>query len=147
MKKGKNKAAAAAAGSGSTSNLSGGGTSGPRPGIDAPALFIGLDGPISDSKSKCVACSPPAPVRRLWSHLAGGRSVRRTPCRLRVNDAVCAELAKIAGPIVVVTVAGLYRTGKSFILNQLAGSQGGFDIGASVGTRRLPAASLPSVDF
>jgi len=33
----------------------------------------------------------------------------------------------------VISVAGLYRTGKSFVLNQLAGSQNGFDIGATVG--------------
>jgi len=57
MKKGKNKAAATAAVSGSLSNLSGDGAPGRRPGFDAPALFIGLDGPISDSKSKYVACS------------------------------------------------------------------------------------------
>ena len=37
------------------------------------------------------------------------------------------------GPVAVITVAGLYRTGKSFILNQLAGGQDGFDVGGSVG--------------
>ena len=50
-----------------------------------------------------------------------------------MNDAACAELAKVTGPVAVITVAGLYRTGKSFILNQLAGGQSGFDIGGSVG--------------
>jgi hypothetical protein len=52
-----------------------------------------------------------------------------------VNEAACAALAKVTGPVAVIAVAGLYRTGKSFILNQLAGAQAGFDIGGSVGTR------------
>jgi hypothetical protein len=32
----------------------------------------------------------------------------------------------------VVAIAGLYRTGKSFILNQLAGQHDGFDLGATI---------------
>jgi hypothetical protein len=32
----------------------------------------------------------------------------------------------------VISIAGLYRTGKSFILNKLAGSNRGFSIGATI---------------
>ena len=49
----------------------------------------------------------------------------------------------MTGPIAVITVAGLYRTGKSFILNQLAGGQAGFDIGGSVGACRSRAGRQP----
>ncbi|KAI9141202.1 guanylate-binding protein [Paraphysoderma sedebokerense] len=41
-------------------------------------------------------------------------------------------LSKIEGNIAVVTIAGLYRTGKSYILNRLAGSSRGFAIGSFV---------------
>jgi hypothetical protein len=41
-------------------------------------------------------------------------------------------LRGIRGRLGVVGVAGLYRTGKSFLLNRLLGSQKGFDIGPTV---------------
>lgn len=49
-----------------------------------------------------------------------------------MNPKAVDQLSKIEGPVGVITIAGLYRTGKSFILNQLAGKQHGFDIGATV---------------
>ena len=48
---------------------------------------------------------------------------------------VCEEgarlLAGIDGPVVVIAVAGIYRTGKSFLLNQLVG-HAGFTVGDSI---------------
>eukprot|EP00742_Colponemidia_sp_Colp-10_P006063 GILJ01006488.1.p1 GENE.GILJ01006488.1~~GILJ01006488.1.p1 ORF type:complete len:770 (-),score=153.93 GILJ01006488.1:183-2492(-) len=41
-------------------------------------------------------------------------------------------LASIEGRIACVGVAGLYRTGKSFLLNRLLGLQDGFDVGPTV---------------
>lgn len=41
-------------------------------------------------------------------------------------------LESIEEPLAVVSIAGIYRTGKSFILNQLAGRVDGFDIGPTV---------------
>jgi hypothetical protein len=48
-------------------------------------------------------------------------------------------LAQVPGPLIVISLAGLYRTGKSFILNKLAGGattekQGkAFAVGSSIG--------------
>nr|XP_055059156.1 guanylate-binding protein 1-like isoform X1 [Misgurnus anguillicaudatus] len=41
-------------------------------------------------------------------------------------------LDRINGPVVVVSVVGLYRTGKSYLMNRLAGQQTGFALGNTV---------------
>ena len=51
--------------------------------------------------------------------------------RLVVTDAARSHLASLSGTVGVCTVAGVYRTGKSYILNQLSGSEG-FGVGSSV---------------
>ncbi|KAI8917250.1 guanylate-binding protein [Powellomyces hirtus] len=40
-------------------------------------------------------------------------------------------LKSISLPVVVITVMGIYRFGKSFLMNQLAGVQDGFDLGST----------------
>ncbi|XP_061452437.1 guanylate-binding protein 1-like [Rhineura floridana] len=49
---------------------------------------------------------------------------------------VCEEalqvLSKIRQPVVVVAVVGLYRTGKSYLMNKLAGKNSGFPLGSTV---------------
>lgn len=53
--------------------------------------------------------------------------------KLVVTDAARTALSRIDGSIAVCAVAGVYRTGKSYILNQLAGTTAnGFGIGSSV---------------
>ncbi|ORZ35050.1 guanylate-binding protein [Catenaria anguillulae PL171] len=49
-----------------------------------------------------------------------------------VNPKAVDFLSAIQGPIGVVTIAGLYRTGKSYVLNRLAGSNRGFAVGSLV---------------
>jgi len=51
-------------------------------------------------------------------------------CHLQENAA--SILNQIQGRLAVVGIAGLYRTGKSFLLNRLLGLQEGFEIGPSV---------------
>uniref|UniRef100_A0A7S4SEG1 GB1/RHD3-type G domain-containing protein n=1 Tax=Alexandrium monilatum TaxID=311494 RepID=A0A7S4SEG1_9DINO len=51
-------------------------------------------------------------------------------CHLEANAA--SLLCQIEGRLAVVGIAGLYRTGKSFLLNRLLGLQDGFEIGPSV---------------
>ncbi len=51
---------------------------------------------------------------------------------LVITDAARQALSQLDGSIGVCAVAGLYRTGKSYILNQLAGQNAGFGIGSSV---------------
>ncbi|XP_073705467.1 guanylate-binding protein 3-like [Garra rufa] len=41
-------------------------------------------------------------------------------------------LSRISEPVVVVSVVGLYRTGKSYLMNRLAGQQSGFALGNAV---------------
>ncbi|XP_030641360.1 guanylate-binding protein 1-like [Chanos chanos] len=54
------------------------------------------------------------------------------------NGQMCMEreaveiLEKITQPVVVVAVVGLYRTGKSYLMNRLAGKQKGFTLGATI---------------
>lgn len=44
---------------------------------------------------------------------------------LRVSDGAIEYLYRINQPVVVVSVVGLYRTGKSYLMNRLAGKQTG----------------------
>jgi hypothetical protein len=49
-----------------------------------------------------------------------------------LNPEAVSILRNIQGPVSVVAVAGLYRTGKSYLLNRIIGTQTGFEIGPSV---------------
>jgi hypothetical protein len=49
-----------------------------------------------------------------------------------VEEYAAKILSQIKGKIAVITVAGLYRTGKSYLMNRLIGMQEGFEIGPSV---------------
>ncbi|KAJ3367737.1 hypothetical protein GGF31_007084 [Allomyces arbusculus] len=49
-----------------------------------------------------------------------------------INQKAVDLLNKIEGPVGVVTIAGLYRTGKSYVLNRLAGSNRGFAVGSLI---------------
>ncbi|XP_077306229.1 guanylate-binding protein 1-like [Lithobates pipiens] len=52
--------------------------------------------------------------------------------KLVVNPEAITILSKIHQPVVVVSIVGLYRTGKSYLMNKLAGAQKGFSLGATV---------------
>ncbi|KAK9979973.1 hypothetical protein ABG768_013375 [Culter alburnus] len=55
-----------------------------------------------------------------------------------VNGSLCVckdaieFLSRIKEPVVVVSVVGLYRTGKSYLMNRLAGQQSGFALGNTI---------------
>ncbi|XP_053547074.1 guanylate-binding protein 1 [Bombina bombina] len=51
---------------------------------------------------------------------------------LQVNPAALDILSQINQPVVVVAIAGFYRTGKSYLLNRLAGRTSGFALGSTV---------------
>ncbi|KAI4893123.1 hypothetical protein NFI96_020636 [Prochilodus magdalenae] len=51
---------------------------------------------------------------------------------LHVSDDVIEYLYKINQPVVVVSVVGLYRTGKSYLMNRLAGKPTGFALGSTI---------------
>jgi hypothetical protein len=48
-----------------------------------------------------------------------------TKILLKSEEKVFDQIAKIDWPIVVVAIAGLYRTGKSYLMNRLANSSKG----------------------
>uniref|UniRef100_A0A4X2LWB9 GB1/RHD3-type G domain-containing protein n=1 Tax=Vombatus ursinus TaxID=29139 RepID=A0A4X2LWB9_VOMUR len=51
---------------------------------------------------------------------------------LIVNQKSLEILSSITEPVVVVAVVGLYRTGKSYLVNKLAGKKSGFSFGSTV---------------
>eukprot|EP00002_Diphylleia_rotans_P021089 TRINITY_DN4101_c0_g1_i2.p1 TRINITY_DN4101_c0_g1~~TRINITY_DN4101_c0_g1_i2.p1 ORF type:complete len:711 (+),score=163.25 TRINITY_DN4101_c0_g1_i2:90-2222(+) len=51
---------------------------------------------------------------------------------LQVTEEAKQFLQSIQRPIGIVTVAGLYRTGKSYVLNKLVGRQDGFRVGSTI---------------
>ncbi|XP_031436604.1 guanylate-binding protein 1-like [Clupea harengus] len=55
-----------------------------------------------------------------------------TDGRLRVQQGALKILEQIQQPVVVVAVVGLYRTGKSYLMNRLAGAQTGFALGSTI---------------
>ncbi|KAK2892416.1 hypothetical protein Q8A67_012404 [Cirrhinus molitorella] len=52
--------------------------------------------------------------------------------KLRVQQSALEVLEQIQQPVVVVAVVGLYRTGKSYLMNRLAGKQTGFALGSTI---------------
>ncbi|XP_075414223.1 guanylate-binding protein 1-like [Tenrec ecaudatus] len=51
---------------------------------------------------------------------------------LMVNQEALKILSAIKQPLVVVAIVGLYRTGKSYLMNKLAGKKKGFSLGSTV---------------
>uniref|UniRef100_A0A4W2F6H9 Guanylate-binding protein 4-like n=1 Tax=Bos indicus x Bos taurus TaxID=30522 RepID=A0A4W2F6H9_BOBOX len=58
--------------------------------------------------------------------------VRNQNNQLTVNPRALKILEQISQPVVVVAIAGLYRTGKSYLMNRLAGQNHGFRLGSTV---------------
>lgn len=52
--------------------------------------------------------------------------------QLNLNPEALQILNKISQPVVVVGIVGLYRTGKSYLMNCLAGQNHGFPLGSTV---------------
>ncbi|KAM5153062.1 guanylate-binding protein 1-like [Mantella aurantiaca] len=52
--------------------------------------------------------------------------------KLVVNPEAIEILSGIHQPAVVVSIVGMYRTGKSYLMNKLAGEQKGFNLGATI---------------
>ncbi|KAJ8392488.1 hypothetical protein AAFF_G00076130 [Aldrovandia affinis] len=52
--------------------------------------------------------------------------------KLRVDPQALEILRQIEQPVVVVAIVGLYRTGKSYLMNKLAGKRMGFALGATI---------------
>ncbi|XP_046501074.1 guanylate-binding protein 2 isoform X1 [Equus quagga] len=58
--------------------------------------------------------------------------IENTNGGLVVNQEALKILSAITQPVVVVAIVGLYRTGKSFLMNKLAGKRKGFSLGSTV---------------
>nr|XP_023405160.1 guanylate-binding protein 5 isoform X2 [Loxodonta africana] len=52
--------------------------------------------------------------------------------QLMINQEALKILSAITQPVVVVAIVGLYRTGKSYLMNKLAGKKHGFSVGSTV---------------
>ncbi|KAF6108866.1 guanylate binding protein 4 [Phyllostomus discolor] len=71
--------------------------------------------------------------------MASGPNMRAPIClvenineQLSVNQEALQILEQISQPVVVVAIVGLYRTGKSYLMNCLAGQNHGFPLGSTV---------------
>ncbi|XP_048207673.1 guanylate-binding protein 1-like [Perognathus longimembris pacificus] len=58
--------------------------------------------------------------------------IKNAEGKLMTNEEALRILSTISQPVVVVAIVGLYRTGKSYLMNKLAGKKKGFSLGASV---------------
>lgn len=58
--------------------------------------------------------------------------IENTNRKLEVNPEALEILSAITQPLVVVAIVGLYRTGKSYLMNKLAGKKKGFSLGSTV---------------
>ena len=52
--------------------------------------------------------------------------------KFKINKEALQTFQNIKTPIAIISIAGLYRTGKSFPLNRLLGLQDAFEIGPSI---------------
>lgn len=58
--------------------------------------------------------------------------IENTRGQLVINPEALKILSAITEPLVVVAIVGLYRTGKSYLMNKLAGKNKGFSLGSTV---------------
>ncbi|XP_004582246.2 guanylate-binding protein 5 [Ochotona princeps] len=58
--------------------------------------------------------------------------IENTNEQFTVNEEALQILSAITQPVVVVAIVGLYRTGKSYLMNKLAGKEKGFSVGSTV---------------
>lgn len=58
--------------------------------------------------------------------------IENTEAQLVINQEALRILSSINQPLVVVAIVGLYRTGKSYLMNKLAGKRTGFSLGSTV---------------
>nr|AAH32882.1 Gbp2 protein [Mus musculus]CAJ18457.1 Gbp2 [Mus musculus] len=58
--------------------------------------------------------------------------IENTEAQLVINQEALRILSAITQPVVVVAIVGLYRTGKSYLMNKLAGKRTGFSLGSTV---------------
>nr|XP_008958724.2 guanylate-binding protein 2 isoform X2 [Pan paniscus] len=58
--------------------------------------------------------------------------IDNTKGQLVVNPEALKILSAITQPVVMVAIVGLYRTGKSYLMNKLAGKKNGFSLGSTV---------------
>ncbi|XP_047728399.1 guanylate-binding protein 1-like [Prionailurus viverrinus] len=58
--------------------------------------------------------------------------IENTEGQLMVNQEALEILSATKNPLVVVAIVGLYRTGKSYLMNKLAGKNKGFSLGSTV---------------
>ncbi|XP_062047661.1 guanylate-binding protein 5-like isoform X2 [Lepus europaeus] len=58
--------------------------------------------------------------------------IENTNEQFTVNEEAVQILSAITQPVVVVAIVGLYRTGKSYLMNKLAGKKKGFSVGSTV---------------
>ncbi|XP_065430017.1 guanylate-binding protein 1-like [Chrysemys picta bellii] len=65
----------------------------------------------------------PAPICLIENSPAG---------ELQVQQEALQVLSEISQPVVVVAIAGLYRTGKSYLMNKLASKRTGFSLGSTI---------------
>uniref|UniRef100_A0A2K6T9N6 Guanylate binding protein 7 n=1 Tax=Saimiri boliviensis boliviensis TaxID=39432 RepID=A0A2K6T9N6_SAIBB len=78
--------------------------------------------------------------------------IENTKGHLMVNPEALENLSAITQPVVVVAIVGLYRTGKSYLMNRLAGKNKGFPLGCTVKSKTkgiwmwcLPHPSKPNL--
>ncbi|KAK2488600.1 hypothetical protein MC885_011078 [Smutsia gigantea] len=58
--------------------------------------------------------------------------IENTKGQLVANQEALKVLSAVTQPVVVVAIVGLYRTGKSYLMNKLAGKRKGFSLGSTV---------------
>ncbi|XP_060605755.1 guanylate-binding protein 1-like [Ruditapes philippinarum] len=72
------------------------------------------------------------PMRLISNVIEKNEAGKETKTLLKSEEEVFDQISKIDWPIVVVAVAGLSKTGKSYLLNRLAGSSKGFEVGDTI---------------
>ncbi|XP_010726608.2 guanylate-binding protein 1-like isoform X2 [Meleagris gallopavo] len=89
-----------------------------RPALQSPAVAV-----MAALTSAAPVVEMEEPICLVENHAGQGLAVRRDALQV---------LANITQPVVVVAVSGLYRSGKSYLMNRLAGRRTGFSLGSSV---------------
>ncbi|XP_018430217.1 PREDICTED: guanylate-binding protein 1-like, partial [Nanorana parkeri] len=81
---------------------------------------------LTESSAMESAIRMDSPICLIENRIERGRA------KLVVNPEAVNILSNIHQPVVVVSIVGMYRTGKSYLMNRLAGAQKGFSLGSTI---------------
>ncbi|XP_040607617.1 guanylate-binding protein 4-like isoform X2 [Mesocricetus auratus] len=109
-------------------------------GLSPDGNSVGRTSEVKEEQAEANGCGNPPSVEEKSSQGTPMDMASEVPVclienvkgQLKPNQKALEILSAITQPVVVVAIVGLYRTGKSYLMNKLAGKKTGFSVGSTI---------------